>query len=133
MAVDPHRQRRQDRPPVGRDPALALVTGRAHRNHEVLHQKRLVSLEARAWRDRPLITFSSTVTRGVTLPRPRRFSGLIALRRLGALVHAARSDVWTTLQAFQTRDLFAQFGGNLLQRGDFTKQFQNQSFKLCTA
>jgi hypothetical protein len=51
----------------------------------------------------------------------------------GAFVHAARFDVWTALQTFQTSDLFALFGDGLLQGGDFTEQFNQQSLKLRTA
>src|SRR5471030_2118841 len=51
MTFDPPWQWCQDRPPVGRHPAFVRVTGRTHRNQEVLHQKGFVSLEARAWRD----------------------------------------------------------------------------------
>src|ERR1019366_9553435 len=51
MSLDPLWQWGQDRPPVRRHPAFALVTGRAYRNHEVLHQKGLVPLEAGSGRD----------------------------------------------------------------------------------
>ena len=51
MAIDPLWQRCQDRSPIRRDPAFALVTGRANRDHQVLNQKRLVALEARSRRD----------------------------------------------------------------------------------
>ena len=133
MPGDPRRQRRQDRHPVRRDPTLALVAGRAHRDHQILHQKRLVALEPRAWRSRRrhhLLLDGDP--RGDLAPAPpiRR---LIALRRLGAFVHAARPDPRTLRQVLQMRDLRPQVGGNLLQRRDFAKQLQNQGFQLCTA
>ena len=37
---------------IRRDPTFALVTGRAYRNHQILHQKRLMTLESRSVRDR---------------------------------------------------------------------------------
>jgi hypothetical protein len=58
---------------------------------------------------------------------------LSRLRWRGTLVHAARFNVGTALQAFQTSDLFALFGDDLLQGGDFTEQVNQQSFKLRTA
>ena len=58
---------------------------------------------------------------------------LCRFRRLGAFVHAARFNIGATLQAFQTGDFFAQFGDGLLQGGDFTEQFNQQSLKLWTA
>ena len=39
----------------------------------------------------------------------------------------------TTLQPLQSRNLFALFGNDQLQAGVLTEQFDQQSFKLCTA
>ena len=63
---DPVWQWGQYRAAIGRDPAFALVTGRLHRNHQVLHQKRI---EYPLKRKEPggisaMITFSSMPTRG---------------------------------------------------------------------
>ena len=44
MAIDPLGHRCQDRASIRCDPAFAPVTGRAHRNREVLNQKWLMPL-----------------------------------------------------------------------------------------
>src|SRR5450631_4366175 len=113
MPFDPLRQRRQDRSSIWRHPAFALVTGRAHGNHQILNQKRLVSLEARSGRDRGVhhLLFNAYPRRDLAPPLRR----LIGLRWLGAFVHAARPDLWTSLETFETRDLFAQFDVHLFQ------------------
>jgi len=114
-------------------PALALVTGRAHRNHQILNQKGLVTLEPRSWRDRRVHDLLFNLDpRGDLAPAPP-IRPLIGLRWLGAFVHAARPDLRTLLEAFQTRVLLAQFNDNLFQGGDLAKQFHQQSFKLWTA
>jgi hypothetical protein len=45
----------------------------------------------------------------------------------------ARPDFWTSLQTFETRDLFAQFAVQLFQCGDVAKQFDQQSLKFWEA
>ena len=54
------------------------------------------------------------------------------LRWRGAFVHAARFDVGAAFKAFQTGDVFPLFGDGLLQQGDLSKQFNQQSLKLWT-
>ena len=133
MAFDPLRQWGQDRPAIRRDPAFALVTGRADRNHEVLHQKGLVPLEAGSGWDlgRDHLLFNSDPGRDLAPTTPPLIFHRFRLR--GTLVHAARFDARAALQTFQTGDFFALFGNGLLQGGDFTEQFDQQSFKLWTA
>ena len=81
-----------------------------------------------------MITFSSTTDPGRDLaPATSSFSFLWVLLAAAAFVHAARFNVWATLQTFQTGNLFALFGDGLLQGGDFGKQFDQQSLKLWTA
>ena len=133
FAAQPLRQRGQDRSSIGCDPAFALITGRAHRNHQVLHQKPLITLEARSFRDRGFDDLIFNVD-----PRRHRASapplcGCRGLWRLSALVHAAGFDVGAGFQAFQMRDLFAQFGNGLFQPGNFTQQLNQQSLRLWTA
>src|SRR5476651_1617629 len=123
MAVDPLWQWGQDRPPVRRDPALALVTDRTHRNHQVLYQKGFVTLEARPRRDLGIDHRLFNADPRGDLAAARLLPMFGGFRWQGAFVHATRFDVWTTLQTFQTSDLFALFGDGLLQGGDFTEQF----------
>src|ERR1700733_10971390 len=54
MAIDSLRQRGQDRLSIRRDPAFTLITGGTRRNHQVLHQEGLLTLEARSCLDRYL-------------------------------------------------------------------------------
>ena len=133
MAFDPLWRRRQDRPSVGRDPTFPLITGRTCRNHEVLDQKGDVALEARSRRnpDFDHLLFNCDPRRDLASAPPLLFPG--RYRRRGAFVHAARFDVRTAFQTFQSGVLLAQFSRCLLQAGDFTKQFHQQRFKLWTA
>src|ERR1019366_843970 len=133
MAFDSLRQRGQDRPAVGRDPALALVTDRAYRNHEVLHQKGLVTLEAGSGRDLGIDHRLFNADPGCDLAPAGPLLIFSRFRWRGTLVHAAWFNVWTALQAFQTGDFFALFSDGLLQGGDLTEQVNQQSFKLWTA
>ena len=133
MTFDPFWQWGQDRPAIGCDPAFALVTGRAYRDHEVLHQKGLVPLEARSGRDLGIDHFLLNAdARHHLTPAgpPLVFTGF---RWRGAFIHAARFNVGATLQTFQTGNLFAQFGDGLLQGGHLAQQFNQQSLKLWTA
>src|SRR5271169_5061811 len=57
----------------------------------------------------------------------------VVLRRARALVHAAGFDSRAALQPLQTGDLLALLLAMLLQRGKFTQQLDQQSFKLRTA
>jgi hypothetical protein len=125
----------QDRPPVRRDPALALVTGRTHRNHQVLHQKGFVTFEARPRWDLGLDHLLFNVDPGCDFAAATPllwFGGLRRFRRRGTLVHTAGFDVRAALQAFQTSNLFALFGDSLHQGANFTQQFDHQSFKRWT-
>ena len=132
MAFDPLWQRGQDRPTVGGDPALALVPGCAYRNHEVLHQKGLVSLEAGSGRDLGIDHFLLDADARSDLTPAGSLLIFSGFRWRGTLVHADRFNVWTALQTFQTGDFLAQFGDGLLQRGEFSEQFDQQSLKLWT-
>jgi len=133
MTINSLWQRCQDGSSVRRDPALALVTGCANRDHQILHQKRLVALEARPRRDHrfdhPIFNADARghlATAPPLLKRDRR-------RRLCAFVHATRLDIGTTPQAFQTGNLFAQPADRLFEDGNFTQNFNQQSLKLWTA
>src|SRR5450432_1398366 len=89
MSRDPLGHRGQDRSAVGRDPAFALITGRAHRNHKVLNQERLIALEARSRRNLGLdnLLIDADPRRHLTTATP--LLSPAGLLRLGALVHAA--------------------------------------------
>src|ERR1700733_1062941 len=133
MAIDSRWQWGQDRASIRLNPAFAPITGRARRNHEVLHQKGLIALEARSCRNGDLhhLLFDADPGRHLAPEPPLLlFDGP---GRLGPLVHAARFDRGTALQTFQTRDLFALLANDLFQGGNFAKQFNQQSFKLWTA
>ena len=100
MPGDPGRQRRQDRAALRRDPALALIAGRAHRDHQILHQEPLVP---RAWWNRHgYHLLLDNLPRGdlAAAPPIRR---MIALRRLGAFVHAAWPDPRSLRQVLHPR------------------------------
>ena len=133
MTLDPLWQWSQDRPTVGRNPALALVPGRAHRNHEVLYQKGLMPLEAGAGRDLGIDHRLFNADPRCDLTPTGSLLVFAGCYRRATLVYAARFNVWTTLQTFQTSNLFALFGDRLLQGGDLGKQFDQQSLKLWTA
>jgi hypothetical protein len=120
MAVDPFRQRRQDRTSIGRHPALAPVTGGGGRDHEVLHQERLIAFEARPFRDYDFHHLIRNDDPGRHLAAEPPLLLLARLRRLRRIVHAARLDAGTALQAFQPGDLLALCGNDLFQFGDFT-------------
>jgi len=77
MSLDLLWQRRDDGLAVRRHPALAAVADRMHRHHEFLHQVGLVALEARSGRAVAFNTRSSTLTRGLTLPRRGLFPGRV--------------------------------------------------------
>nr|WP_294547292.1 hypothetical protein [uncultured Rhodopila sp.] len=88
-------------------------------------------LEARAFRDRggfhhPVFNDDP----GRHLAAPPRHLLLGGLGRLRTLVHAARFDGGA---AFQTGDLFALFGSNHFQGGNFAEQLNQPSLRLCTA
>src|SRR5580704_7736263 len=133
MTNDAFGQRYQNHASIRCHPAFAPVTGRAYRNRQVLNQKWLMSLEHRSFRDRGFHhpVFDADTWRHLAAAPSLLPPG--GFRRPGALVHAAGLDIGAALQAFQTRDLFAQFAVRLLQRGNFTKHFDQQSLKLCTA
>ncbi len=122
VAFDPVWQWGQYRAAIGRDPAFALVTGRLHRNHQVLHQKGLVPLEAGTGRDlgNDHFLLDANARRDLA-PATSALLFLCRFRRLGAFVHAARLNIGATLQTFQTGDFLAQSGDGLLQRGEFSK------------
>src|SRR5271165_125462 len=133
MTFDPLWQWGQNRPAIGRDPAFALVAGCAHRNHQALHQKGLVPLEAASRRDLGFDHFilNLDARRDLAPAGPLLIFG--GSRWRGAFVHAARFNVGAALQTFQTSNLFALFGNCLLQDGDLAQQFKQQRLKLWTA
>jgi hypothetical protein len=99
-------------------------------NHQILHQKGFMTFENRSWRDLdPEHLFFDFDPRR-DLASDRLLPLLLRLRRRGAFLHAAWLDVRAAFQTFQPRDLFAQLGDGLLQGGDFTEQFNQQSFNL---
>src|SRR4249920_2952922 len=102
VAFNPLWQRSQDRPAIGRDPAFALVTGRVHRNHEVLHQKGFITLEARPRRNlgRDHFLFNDDPRRDF-VPATSELLFICRFWRLGAFVHAARFNIWATLRPFR--------------------------------
>lgn len=112
---------------------FALVTGRAYRNHEVLHQKGLVPLEAGAGRDLGIDHRLFNADPGCDLAPAGPLLVFAGFSWRTAFVHAARFNVGTALQAFQTGDFLAQFTDGLLQGGDLSEQFDQQSLKLWTA
>ena len=93
-----------------------------------------MTFEARSCRDRGLdhLVFDVDPRRHLAAAGPlllfrAGFGGSVALSMpLGLMFGAA-------LQTFQPGDLFALFADGLLQGGDFAEQFDQQSFKLCTA
>ena len=130
MALDSFGQRRQDRSAIRRDPAFALVPGRAHRNHQVLNRERFIPLEAGTGRDLGGDHFLFDLDpRGYLAAQPPLLpqAGLLRFR---AFVHAAWLDRGTTLQALQAGDFVTLIGHDLLQRRDLREQFDQQSFKL---
>src|SRR3954470_13712515 len=134
MAVDPRRQGGQDRLAIRRDPALAQIACRTGRNHQVLHEKGLVALEARSLqygRRLDHLVLDDDPGRHLAAQPPLRL--VRRLHRLRRFVHAARFDGRAALQSFQTRDLCALLADNLLQGGHFAAQFNQQRFKLWTA
>jgi hypothetical protein len=115
---NPLRQWSKDSPAIGRDPAFALILGRPHRNHEVLHQKGFVTLEARPRRNlgRDHFLYNDDLRRDLAPAASLLFFS--GFRWLGTFVHAARFDIGATLQAFQTGNFFALFGDRPRQCGD---------------
>ena len=126
MTFDPLRQRGQDRSPVWRDPAFALVTGRTHRNHEVLDQKGNVAFEAGPRRDLGFqhLLFNRDPRRDLAPAPPLLIFDRLARRR--TFVHAARFDIGWTLQSFQPGDLRVLISKNLFQIDKFPKQLENK-------
>src|ERR1700678_2705737 len=92
MACNPDWQWSEDRPPVGRYPAFSLVTGRTYRNHQVLHQKGFVTLEARLERNLGLEHLLFNADAGRDLAPARTSITCRRFRRRGTLVHAAWLD-----------------------------------------
>jgi hypothetical protein len=100
MAFDPLWQWGQDRAASGRNPAFALVTGRARRNHQVLHQKGFIPLEVASRRD---LGFDHFLLNADPRHHPATAAPLLicgGFRWRGAFVHAARFDVGAALQTF---------------------------------
>ena len=133
MAVDPLRQRGQNRSSVRSDPAFAQVAGGACRNHQILHQERLITLEARSLRNLGIdhSILDADARRHLAAEPP--LARLAQLRRLGAFVHAAWFDGRPAFQAFEPGDLLALRTDDRLQRSDLAEHLNQQSLKLCAA
>jgi len=92
-----------------------------------------MTFENRSWRDLDPDHLFFDFDPGCDLAPARPLLLFVGIRRRGSFLHAARLDVRAAFQTFQPGDLFAQFGDRPLQGGNFTEQFGQQSFKLCTA
>jgi len=132
MAIAPLWQRCQDGLSVRRDPAFTLVTGGTRRNHQVLHQKRLMTLEARS--------FCARDVRHLLLDAdPRRH--LAAEPRFCVLMGFGRSVAWSMPLGLIVGRPFRPFGraissrcnNSLFQNGNLAEQFNQQSLKGWTA
>ena len=73
------------------------------------------------------------LTRGVTLPRNRRFPFFAGFSGSVALSMPLGLHSGAALQSFQAGDLLALFADRLFQGSDFAKQLNQQSFKLRAA
>ena len=130
MPVDAGRQRRRCGRAVRRLPALATEIHHMRTDHQVLHHKIRVPLEARTLRRRCHLDGSFLVDRQLrrlaALPerlasrRRRRF-------RLGRLVHPAGFDIRPPRPALQPGDLVALRRNCSPQLGHFLKQLQHQA------
>src|SRR5580700_6397612 len=127
------RQRGDDARSVRGNPAFTPVTHHPCTHHDILHQEGLVALEVRACRwpclqhlllDADPRLYSTTPTALVPLGWSRRFA---------CLLHAAWLYPRPPLQSLQPGDLLPLLRHQLLQRGDVTKQPNNQGFKLRSA
>src|SRR5205823_11888102 len=110
MPADARRQRRDHRASVRRHPAFAAIADRMRAQHQVLPHEFLVTLEARAGRDRDLdepILGDDSLRGLVATTTALAFIGRRS--RLGRLLHSARRrpDLRAALQSFQAGDFLA--------------------------
>jgi hypothetical protein len=133
MAARPLRQCGDDGPPVRGDPTLSQVADRPHRKHKLLHQIRLVALEARSRRGGCSQHTVLNADAGADFAPPWTVALPFRLGQFAGLVHAAGLDAGRSLQALQPGDLLALLTDDLLQCRDFAIQLNQQGFKLCTA
>ncbi len=130
MAYHAGWQRRDQRPSIRRQPALAAIASDLDPQHEVLHHEILVALETRAGRhlrlEDPLLHADPWRRLAATTP-----PGSLA-RRLGRgpLLHPARLDPWAVLQSLQPRDLRAQLCDYALLLRILVQQRQHQLLQL---
>src|SRR5436190_14589656 len=100
MAADARRQCRHDGVPLRGEPAFAAIADHPAAQHQVLHNKILVSLEPRSGRGSRLQgLFLDTDTRCRLATSPT-LAPSWRLRR-GSLLHPTWLDIRATLQAFQ--------------------------------
>ena len=130
MAVDPRRQRRHDRPALGRDPALAPEADGDRLQHQILDQVALVTLEARTGRclgaQHPILDRNPpalTTATPALAPAGRRLG-------LARLLHPARLDRRRTLQPLQPGDLPTLLRHHLLQRRHLAQKREHQRLQI---
>jgi hypothetical protein len=129
VTIDPARQGRHDQPSLRRQPTLAAVAHRLGPQHQILHEKVLVTAELRAGRHRrgqhPLLDSHPRLhlATATTLGAARRL-------RLGRLLHAARLDHWPALQPLEAGDLLALRRDRPLELRHLAQQRAHQSLQL---
>ena len=117
--------------PRWRDPAFAAIADQPSVQHQIPHQEIRVALEPRSSRCRSLQgLLLHTDTRG----RLATSTTLAAVRRprRGSLLHPARLDRRTALQAFQPRNLVTLLGDHPLEIRHLTQQLHHklQQFRM---
>jgi hypothetical protein len=131
VAGNPGRHRRENCPPIGREPALPADAHDMRVQHQILDDEVLVALEARPGRhvglddallinDQPL----GLALLGAALAR------LVRRLRLGLLLHATWPDRGTSRHALQLGNLRAQVRHRPLQLGVFRQQALGQGLKV---
>jgi hypothetical protein len=130
MARHTRWQRRNHRPSIRRNPALAAIADGPNPQHNILHHEILVSLEAGTRRDLqrkqrlldadPWRHLAAAAPAGTHVPPLRRRS----------LLHATRLDIGATFQALQSRNLLAQLHDSSLLFRVLAQQLQHKLLKL---
>jgi hypothetical protein len=130
VAGNPSWQRREDGPPVGREPALPADAHDMRAQHEILDDEVLVALEARPGRhvglDNALLINDQPLSLALLDP------ALVRRLGLGLLLHATRPDRGTPCHALKLGNLRTQFRHRLPQPGVFRQQALGQGFKVAT-
>src|SRR3954471_24548581 len=130
MSAGAVRQGRDEDLPIGRDPALASIADRPHRQHKLLHEVVHVTLETRPRRRGDPQNLVLDVDTGPDLATPRLAADWLCPRWRGGLLHAAGLDRWWTLQALQPGDLRLLGCDRLLQRSHLAQQLDHQFLEL---